>query len=379
MTDLFPGGIEPPQSRSELRQQRRRKAQRRKTIISFVVMIVALGLLIGGAWFFIKPLFSSMGAKESDDFPGPGTGAAEVIVAEGDTGTDIGRTLVDSGVVKTVDAFTSAYRANPSATSIQSGTYELPREMKAVDAVAALLDSSYRVDIRITIPEGWTARQVYARVADLMDLPLEEVEAAAEEVGASLPSDAEAELEGWLAPSTYTVTPGEGAQDVLTQMVDRTKKTLSDLDVAGDDQQEVITKASIVEKEVPDQYRAQVARVIENRLAGCSGDNSLGMDTTLVYAFGKQYSEISKEERESSPYNTRIHPGLPPTPIGSPSADAIKAVLEPAAGDWCYFVTINLETEETLFTASIEEHNQNQAKYREYLEELRNGSDDGEG
>ena len=379
MTDLFSGNVQqdtPPPSRSERRRQRRRKAERRKNAISFLVMIIALGLLIGGAWVFIKPLLSGMGNSEPSDFPGPGSGSTEVVISEGDSGSSIGSTLVDAGVVKTVEAFTDAYRANPSATSIQAGTYALPEEMKAVDAVAALLDSSYRVDLRITIPEGWTASQVYERIASNLDISIEEVEEAGKEVGKSLPEDAEGNLEGWLAPSTYTVAPGQGPEDVLTQMVERTKNTLKDLDVDEKDQQELLIKASIVEKEVPEQYRAQVARVIENRLEGCSGDKTLGMDTTLVYAFGKQYSEIPAKERDESPFNTRKNPGLPPTPIGSPSTNAIEAALDPADGNWCYFVTVNLETEETRFTDDIDEHNKNQERYREYLEKLRSESND---
>jgi len=378
VTDLFSENAQgsPPPSRSERRRQRRRKAERRKNVISFLVMIAALGLLIGGAWIFIKPLLSGMGNAEPNDFPGPGSGSTEVVISEGDSGSSIGSTLEDAGVVKTVEAFTDAWEANPSATSIQAGTYALPEQMKAVDAVAALLDSSYRVDLRITIPEGWTASQVYERIASNLDISIEEVEEAGESVGESLPEDAEGNLEGWLAPSTYTVAPGQGPEDVLTQMVERTKNTLKDLDVDEKDQQELLIKASIVEKEVPEQYRPQVARVIENRLEGCSGDKTLGMDTTLVYAFGKQYSEIPEKERDESPFNTRKNPGLPPTPIGSPSTNAIDAALDPAKGNWCYFVTVDLETEETLFTDDIDEHNKNQERYREYLEELRSESND---
>jgi len=374
VTDLFTGDLDPedrPRTRSERRRMERRKAERRRNIISFVIMTVALVLLIGGGWFYIKPMLNDVGAAQPTDYPGPGSGSTEIVVSDGDTGKSIGSTLVDAGVVKTMDAFIAAYESNPSATSIQSGTYELPREMKAVDAVAALLDSSYRIDVRITVPEGWTAEQVYERIADSMGVSLEEVEKAGEAVAEELPKAADGNLEGWLAPSTYTVTPEEEVEDVLGEMVRRTMKVLDDNDVAESEQQDVVTKASIVEKEVPKKYRSQVARVIENRLDGCSGDETLGMDTTMVYAFGKQYSEISKKERESSKYNTRIHPGLPPTPIGSPSTDSIDAVLEPAKGNWCYFVTINLETEETLFTDDLDEHNENQAKYREYLEELR--------
>src|SRR5699024_471327 len=147
-------------------------------------------------------------------------------------------------------------------------------------------------------------------------------------------------------------------------------------DVDEKDQQELLIKASIVEKEVPEQYRPQVARVIENRLEGCSGDKTLGMDTTLVYAFGKQYSETREKERDESPFNTRKNPGLPPPPTASPSTNAIDAALDPARGNWCYLVTVDLETEETVCTDDIDEHNKNQERYREYLEELRSEPND---
>lgn len=379
MTDLFPDRLpeQPSETRRDRRRRDRRRGERRKNAISFLVMIGALILLIGGAWFFIKPLIAGMVFSEPNDFPGPGEGATEVVVAEGDTGSRIGQTLLEAGVVKTTDAFNTAFDANPNAQTIQPGTYELPTEMKAADAVAALLDSSYRIDVRITIPEGWTAKQVYARVADTLDVSSDDVEEAAATVGETLPSDADGDLEGWLAPGTYEARPEDDVETVLTQMVERTKAFLADHDVSEKDQQEVLNKASIVEKEVPSaEYRVQVARVLENRLAGCSGDKSIGMDTTLVYAFGMQYSEIPSDERDESPYNTRLNPGLPPTPIGSPSKESIEAVLDPAEGDWCYFVTVNLETKETKFTDDYDKHLDNQAEYREYLEELRSNGDD---
>jgi len=338
-------------------------------------MIGALVLLIGGAWFLIKLLIGDMAVSELNDFPGPGSGSVEVEVEDGDSGRAIGATLTDTGVVKTQKAFTAAYESNPNARSIQAGTYALPEHMRAADAVAALLDSSYRVDLRITIPEGWTVEQVYERLTDALKISQDEVEKAGTAASNFLPSVADSNLEGWLAPSTYTLPPGSDAEDVLTEMVEKTYETLDQLDVIEDQRHEIITKASIVENEVPEQYRKQVARVIENRLDGCSGDDTLGMDTTLVYAFGKQYSQIAEDELEESPFNTRVHPGLPPSPIGSPSKNAIEAVLDPADGNWCYFVTINLETQETLFTDDIDEHNENQAKYRQYLEKIRSQAD----
>lgn len=378
MTELFPGGLqETPPSRRDQRHDRKRKAERRKNFVSFLVMIGALALLVGGAWIFLKPMLSGMWASEPDDFPGPGSGAVEIVVADGDTGSRIGSTLVDAGVVKSVGAFNSAFDANPNAQTIQAGTYELPLEMKAVDAVAALLDGSYRVDIRITIPEGWSTEQIFARIADLMKIPASEIETAAAEVGKTLPEAAEGNLEGWLAPSTYTVAPGDSVESVLTAMVDRTKQELRDLDVAGEDQQDVLIKASIVEWEDPGPHRAQVARVIENRLEGCSFDYTLGMDSTIVFAFGQPYNSVPPAERDASPFNTRRNAGLPPTPIGSPSVSSIEAVMKPANGNWCYFTTVNLETGETKFTDDPKEHERNQEEYREYVRELRaNGEND---
>lgn len=380
MTDLFSGDHEShparPQTRSERRRAQRRQSRRRKNIVSFVVMVAALVLLVGGGWVFIKPLFAPPPAAETIDFAGPGAGGVEVVIAEGDSGAAIGSSLVDAGVVKTVEAFTKAYSTNPNATSIQAGMYTLPEGMRAVDAVAALLDSAYRSDLRITVPEGWTAAQVYERVANNLDVSEEDVEEAATAVGDSLPGEAEGNLEGWLAPSTYTIEPDSRPEDVLDQMVELTHKTLADLDVAESKQQEIIVKASIVEKEVPAKYWGEVARVIENRLGGCSGDKTLGMDTTLVYAFGKNYNEISSEEMRESPYNGRVNSGLPPTPIGSPSVGAIEAVLDPPDGPWCYFVTVNLETQETRFTDDFDEHLSNQEEYRAYLKEQRTAAED---
>ena len=334
-------------------------------------MIGALGLLIGSAWFFVKPLIEDMAVAKPNDFPGPGSGSVEVEVENGDSGRAIGATLTDAGIVKTVEAFAAAYESNPDARSIQPGTYALPEQMRAVDAVTALLDPSYRVDLRITIPEGWTVEQVFERIASHLEVPEDKVEKAGTAAAQLLPPEADSNLEGWLAASTYTIPPSGDAEDILIEMVEKTEEALDHLDVPEDRRQEVITKASIVEKEVPEKYRRQVARVIENRLDSCSGDGTLGMDTTLVYAFGKQYSQIPENELEESPFNTRIHPGLPPNPIGSPSQNAIGAVLDPAEGNWCYFVTINLETQETLFTDDINEHDENQQTYRKYLEKIR--------
>jgi UPF0755 protein len=96
------------------------------------------------------------------------------------------------------------------------------------------------------------------------------------------------------------------------------------------------------------------------------------MDSTLVYELGKPGNEITATEwATATPYNTRVTPGLPPTAISSPSEASIAAAAQPAEGDYCYFVTVNLDTGETKFTADKAEFDQFVQEYRDWLEENR--------
>ena len=91
------------------------------------------------------------------------------------------------------------------------------------------------------------------------------------------------------------------------------------------------------------------------------------MDSTTLYGVGKESGLPSQEDLDNdNPYNTRLRQGLPPTPINQPSVDAIKAVLNPAEGNWLYFVTIDLNTGETVFAATAAEHEANKAKLDAY-------------
>src|SRR5690606_26306276 len=153
-------------------------------------MVVALGLLVAGAWVFIRPLLTDRGdpSPSLHDYPGPGSGSAEIVVNPGDSGAAIGATLVEADVVASVDAFVAAYNANAAAAGIQPGTYDLMQQMRAVDAVSALLDPGSRSDANITVPEGWRASQIYARLAENMEIDVTDVEAAADEL--TLPDEA---------------------------------------------------------------------------------------------------------------------------------------------------------------------------------------------
>lgn len=362
-------GHERRSRRDDIRARRRKRRNR-----SIIAVIASLAVLAVAAWFvtpIVKDLFNRTTASTVTDYEPGGTGEdVTVVIPSGATGAKMAAILKDADVIHTPATFVSAFAANERSSRIQPGTYKLRTKMSAAEAVNALLDPVNRADAALTVPEGFRADQVYERVAKQLDIPLEEVQAAAKDSAAiGLPEEAAGNPEGWFAAQTYSFAPNTSATEVLKEMIAGTRAMLERQKVPAERWQEVLTKASIVEREVPPNYYGEVARVIENRLADVSGPTVglLQMDSTVLYGLGKRGGIPSAEEvRKDTPYNTYIHKGLPPTPIGSPSEAAIKAVLNPPEGNWLYFVTVDLNTGETLFTGDHEEHKRNIQKLRDW-------------
>lgn len=378
MSDLFDEALlaeEPPERAAPRvarrdRVERRRKRRRRTAIAVTISLLLVAGLAVV-AFQLIRPLIEGSGEEEIADYPGPGSGEVTVLIQQGASGTAMGEALAEAGVVASQQAFVQAFNANPEAPQIQPGTYQLMNEMRAEDAVSALLNPANKSELRVTVPEGFRVTQIIDRVANVAQIPVEEVEEAAEDTEAlGLPEQAGGDLEGWLAAATYTFEPDADATQIMSRMVEQTVSVFEQLDVPADEQQEVLNRASIIEHEVNrDEDRGKVARVLENRLQNCSGDGLIGMDSTINYGVGRSGGVPDRSELDNAdnPYNTRIHPGLPPTPIGAPGTAAIEAVLDPPDGDWCYFVTVDLDTGETRFTDDYSEHLQNQELFREWV------------
>lgn len=378
VSDLFGGDtrVAPPEQRPQrargrAKEQRERKRRRRRSIW---VLIVAI-LMVAGAAYVVVELMGGMfkgssSASGVDDYSGVGHGGVEVVIKPGDTGANMATTLVDAGVVATAKAFNEAFAANPQAASIQPGTYRMLLEMKASDAVQALLDPSSRVSFKVTIPEGLTKDQIAVKISEKMAVPVEEVRAAiADPAAIGLPAEANGNAEGWLFPATYDVEPNATPATVLTQMTAQTVAVLTQKGVPQDQWWTVLNKASLVEREarLPED-RPKVARAIENRLAK---EMKLDVDSAVAYGLGKPGTGLTTADTQdpNNPYNTYRHLGLPPTPIASPGAASIDAVLAPADGDWLFWVTVNLETGETLFATTHDEHLANVALLRQWQAE----------
>ncbi len=359
--------------RFEYERRRARKRRRNRRIRSFFIILLVLVLLGGAGWFALKQLdlTGQQSSAYTDDYPGPGTGQVEVTIDIGATGTSIGETLVEAGVVKSTEAFNRAFAANKAAPSIRPGTYRLKKEMSASDAIAALLDEKNRSENTVTVTPGQTTWQIVERITSVTSFTADEVNAALKDTTAiGLPEEAGGNVEGWLAPGSYEVSSSDTPTTLLSQMIKRTIGELDALGVPKDQRELILNKASILEREVNiDEYLPKVARVIENRLNNPDAETMgyLQMDSSVLYGVGKTGGVPSADDMaDDNPYNTYLYKGLPPTPIAQPSEAAIKAVLKPADGPWLYYVTVNLETGETLFAQTLAEQEANTARFREY-------------
>ena len=364
-----------PKSRRQRRMEkveRRQRKRRRHWLTSLVIVItlVAVGVLGYKAIGIMRD--ASAQATHAEDYKGEGEGEVTVTIPEGASGADIGDILQSKGVVASGKAFTNAAKNNPKGNTIQPGTYKLKKKMSASSALQALLDPESKGDHTLTVIAGSTKQSVKERLKKVGNFTDEQVEAAyADSAAIGLPAEAGGNVEGWLAPGTYDVAENATPKDLVKKMVSQTVTQLKELKVPKEDYQKVLIKASIVEREVnKEQYYGQVARVIENRLTQTDGETHglLQMDSTVQYGLGRDGGIPSEAENQdaSNPYNTYVHQGLPPGPIGNPDEAAIKAVLNPPAGSWLYFVTVNLKTGETLFASTNEEQKANTKKLSDY-------------
>ncbi|MGY1593359.1 endolytic transglycosylase MltG [Geodermatophilus sp. SYSU D00708] len=331
----------------------------RRSPLAVVLSLVVLAGLVAGIVVGGKALINLVNPP-SEDFAGQGTGSVEVRIAVGDTLSDIGRTLVDDGVIASVGPFIEAAETEPAATGIQPGVYAMRSQMSGQAALDLLLDPATRLFSRVTIPEGFTVQAVLERLAEATQTPLEEVQAAAADPAAlGLPAYANGTLEGYLFPATYDFTPDDEPVDMLRAMVAKFTETANGLQLeqraaaAGRSVHDVVTVASMVQSETRlDEERTDVAQVVYNRLGQ---GIPLGVDAALAYGLQKNGNELTVDDLQTdSPYNTRTRAGLPPTPISSPGEASLEAALAPSSGDLLYYVLENADGHH-FFTADYAE------------------------
>lgn len=322
-------------------------------ILGFFVFILTLGLLssVAAVWWgyseFKKPL----------DYGAPVT----VIIPKGANIGDVAGLLMDKEVIDYPFIFNYGGRMTGQASKIKAGEYDLEAGLSMHKILDKFEDGDV-VQRNVTIREGLTSYEIVQLLSGIETLTQQEIEVPAE---------------GSLLAETYSYPLGEPVSVIIARMQAAMNETMNELwDSRADDlpiktKEEALVLASIVEKETSvAEERARVAGVFINRL-------KIGMplqtDPTVIYALteGRPKNDgqgplgrrlLRKDLEFESPYNTYLHPGLPPGPICNPGPDALRAVLQPENHDYLFFVADG--TGGHSFAKTLSEHNQNVAKWR---------------
>ncbi|MFF4193435.1 endolytic transglycosylase MltG [Nonomuraea sp. NPDC001831] len=341
------------------RSSRRGRALGKAGLVS-AALVAALVAAGAGVLTVVRPYLSP------EDFEGVGSGTVTVRIPPGANAEDIGTALADAGVVASSRSFVNAAQERAVANRLRPGHYRLRKGMAAGAALDLLLAPASRMVRRVAVPEGLRAAEVLRRVAQLAALPLKELQSVDKSL-LGLPSYAPG-IEGFLFPATYEVEPGDKAVDVLAAMVERWGVAARQIHLAerarrlGLTPLEALTVASLVQAEGgTDADYPKIARVIYNRL---KSNTPLELDTTVLYAQNRRSLKVTESDTKvNSPYNTYHRRGLPPGPIANPGEKALLAALNPAAGDWHWFVTTDPAHRITKFTNKESEF----VRYREEL------------
>ncbi|GAA1527181.1 UPF0755 protein [Microbacterium ginsengiterrae] len=355
-----------------------KKKRRTGCLVGLIIVLAVIGGIVGAGFAVMNTygdqISDALGWGEPKDWePGMATGEALVTIREGDTGGPISTALYEAGVTKTENVFYDYLVDENIAVTFYPGVYPMQQKMTAEAALEILRDPDNMLANTVGIVEGGTVESALPVISESIDIPLEELEAAVADPGAyGVKADS---LEGWLFPAVYTFDPEVTATQVIQRMVDRTRESLSAAGVPPEDEQRILTVASIIQREGRTDDFAKVARVIENRL---DDGMKLQMDSTSQYGYGELHAGVVSTSEEAqfddNPWNTYVIDGLPVGPIANPSDAAIDAAMHPADGPWLYFVTINPATGETVFSTTYAEH---EAAIQTWLEWCRENPDQG--
>ena len=328
------------------RPPRRRAA--RSTLVLLVILLI-LGGMAGGLYVY------ATGASG-------GSEPVTVTIPQGATAEEVAQILADAGVVRSALAFRVVASLRGLGGSLLAGTYELSTNMTVSEALGSLREGPPEPEtVTVTFPEGLELPQVAEVASEGLGIPAQAFQRLAESGAFALPPylpEGTETIEGFLFPKTYSFPPDADAEDVVLRLLAQFEEEAAGLAWARAEQlglspYEVVIVASLIEREARVAAdRDKVSAVIHNRL---EAGMPLQIDATVQYALPEENRLLTEDDyRYPSPYNTYLHPGLPPTPIASPGLASLKAALQPADADYLYFVVID-ESGRHAFAETYEE------------------------
>jgi UPF0755 protein len=325
-----------------------------RAAVSIAVIIALLVLALAG-WFGV-----SMFVDRSHP-----ANVTQVIVPRGSTFHDIADQLAHAGVIANASAFRLYAKLKHADTNAHAGAFRFEPHQPAAGVLQQLESGGAQIARWVTIPEGFTAKQIAQRLQEEGFGSARDYYAAFMHDSIVIDGVRSKNLEGYLFPSTYLIpvdaTPSTVERILTTQF---RKELPSDAAAKakahGITVTQGVTLASLIEREAKaDDERPLMAGVYYNRLR-------LGMplevDASIEYAFPEHHSVITYGDlKTDSPYNTYLHQGLPPTPIANPGGPSLQAAFNPKPSPYLYYVYKG--NGHHAFAKTLAEQNANIAKY----------------
>lgn len=310
------------------------KKQKGGALLALLLVVLALlaAIALYVSWYVRQPL---------DFVPGVSGQRLQIEVPKGAGAQTIVTQLQDSGVQ--VQPQIAYWWLRLQGSGLKAGYYEIKRG-SSLHSIALQIKEGKQSLLSLTVPEGWTLRQVRALLKEKAWLQQDSAQMSERELLQALDLEALPSLEGQLAPDTYVYAPGTSDLVFYKQAHQHLMKNLQAAwdtrapDVQVKTPQEALILASIVEKETGrGADRALIAAVFHNRLRI---NMPLQTDPTVIYGMGERYAgNIRKKDLQTdTPYNTYTRRGLPPTPIAMAGKAALHATLHPANTKALYFV-----------------------------------------
>lgn len=330
-----------------------------RRLVSFIIVIAAALLaFLGAAYFYLH-------------FPADHPGVQMTIEA-GTSVREITDALEKKGVIRCAPCFRAYIGLMGIAPRLRAGDYEFESGLTPLEVTTKLLKGDFK-RYRITMPEGWTVKDISNHLKTLpfvVDsdfaerfLHLSKDKDVISKLGFEWDID---NLEGYLFPSTYEVYKLKDPEKLISLMAGEFKARFSSKILEGSARMgfkpvEIVTLASIIEKETSkEEEKPLVASVLYNRL---KKGMPLQSDPTVIYGLENYDGNVRKADlMNPHKYNTYVHLGFPPGPICNPGEGSISAALAPAETSYLYFVSRNDGTH--VFSETLAEHQKNVNKYQ---------------
>jgi uncharacterized YceG family protein len=299
-----------------------------------LIALGALVLILGAIGWFLVMLLQPF--KDDDGKK------VRVTIPQGSTLSDIAARLEKSGVIDDAGFFQLRARIGGDSANLRPGSYELREDMTYAAALDVLKAGVPPNVVQVAIPEGLSRKEIRPLTAGLRG----NYTRATRRSPSLDPSDYGAKratsLEGFLFPATYELKKGQRVTRLREQQLAQFQRNFEKVDLGfakrkNLNEYDVLIIASLIEREaMVAKERPIIASVIYNRLRN---DIRLDIDATTRFAVGNWKRPLKMSELQNpSPYNTRVHPGLPPGPIGNPGLASIKAAAHPARTGFLFYV-----------------------------------------